>query len=57
MDTEALMAVEGIKRPDHVRPGETFKSVTEKVLEPLDMKLPTWGLILFFVSVFKANSP
>ena len=50
MDTEALMAVEGIKRPDHVRPGETFKSVTEKVLEPLEMKLPTWGLILFFVS-------
>ena len=47
MDTEALMAVEQIKRPDHVEPGHDFKSVTDKVLEPLDVKLPSWGLIFF----------
>jgi Ni/Fe-hydrogenase subunit HybB-like protein len=50
MDTEAVMAVEGINRPDHVQPGETFTSVTNKVLEPLSMKLPSWGLILFFIA-------
>ncbi len=50
MDTEALMAKELIKRHDHVQPGEDFGSVTDKVCYPLEMTLPSWGLILFFVA-------
>ncbi|MAQ64491.1 MAG: hydrogenase [Acidimicrobiaceae bacterium] len=40
-----------VKRPDLVVPGETFESVTEIVSRPMEMKLPSWWLIVFCVAV------
>ncbi|MBI59683.1 hydrogenase [bacterium] len=40
-----------VKRPDLVLPGETFESVTNIVSKPMEMKLPSWWLIVFLVSI------
>ena len=40
-----------VKRPDLVLPGETFESVTNIVSKPMEMKLPSWWLIVFLVAI------